>query len=91
MHIKFLWKNPRERNHLEVKHMWEDSINADLKEKALKGLDWIDGSGWGQVVGCCEYGNELLVSIKCGEFRTQLGYCQLLKECVPWNYLVNNK
>ena len=26
------------------------------------------GSGWGQVSGACECGNELLGSIKCGEF-----------------------
>ena len=26
------------------------------------------GSGQGQVAGTCEYGNELLGSIKCGEF-----------------------
>jgi hypothetical protein len=26
------------------------------------------GSGYGQVAGCCEYGDEPLGSIKCGEF-----------------------
>jgi hypothetical protein len=26
------------------------------------------GSGWGQVVGCCEYGNEHLGSLKYREF-----------------------
>jgi len=26
------------------------------------------GSGWGQVAGCCEYGNEPSCAIKCGEF-----------------------
>jgi len=26
------------------------------------------GSGWGQVAGTCECGNELSGSIKCGEF-----------------------
>jgi hypothetical protein len=31
------------------------------------GLDQ-DGSGQGKVVGTCEYGNEPLGSIKCGEF-----------------------
>jgi len=31
------------------------------------GLDWI-GSGQGQIVGSCEYGNELLGSTKCGKF-----------------------
>jgi hypothetical protein len=33
----------------------------------LWGLDGA-GSGQGQVAGTCEYGNELLGSIKCGEF-----------------------
>jgi hypothetical protein len=31
------------------------------------GLD-LGGSGWGQVEGCCECGNEHPGSIKCGEF-----------------------
>ena len=31
------------------------------------GLDGA-GSGYGQVAGCCECGNEPLGSIKCGEF-----------------------
>jgi hypothetical protein len=31
------------------------------------GLDWY-GSVQGQVVGCCECGNEPSGSIKCGEF-----------------------
>jgi hypothetical protein len=26
------------------------------------------GSRWGPVVGCCEHGNKLYVSIKVGEF-----------------------
>jgi hypothetical protein len=31
------------------------------------GLDLL-GSGWGQLAGSCENGNEPLGSIKCGEF-----------------------
>ena len=31
------------------------------------GLD-LSGSGWGLVAGCCECGNELSGSMKCGEF-----------------------
>ena len=30
------------------------------------------GSGWGQVAGTCEYGNEPWGSIKCGEFLDKL-------------------
>jgi hypothetical protein len=30
------------------------------------------GSGWGQVAGCYEYGDEPSGSIKCGEFLEQL-------------------
>jgi len=32
-----------------------------------QGLDRA-GSGWGQMAGICECGNEPTVSIKCGEF-----------------------
>jgi len=35
--------------------------------RGLWGLDGV-GSGKGQVVGTCEYGNELLGSKKCREF-----------------------
>ena len=33
----------------------------------LYGLDWA-GPWWGQVADSCECGNELLGSVKCGEF-----------------------
>jgi hypothetical protein len=48
---------------------WKDNIKMDLQEvgRGLWGLDGV-GSGLGQVAGACEYGNELLGSIKCGEF-----------------------
>jgi hypothetical protein len=32
------------------------------------------------MAGCCEYGNELLGSIKGGEFLDELSDCQLLKK-----------
>jgi hypothetical protein len=32
------------------------------------------------VAGCCEHGNELPCSIKCGEFLEQLNDYQLLKK-----------
>ena len=48
---------------------WEDNIKIDLQEvgRGLWGLDGV-GSGYGQVAGAREYGNELSGSIKCGEF-----------------------
>ena len=48
---------------------WEDNIKMDLQE-VRRGLWGLDGvvSGWGQVAGACEYGNELPGFIKCGEF-----------------------
>ena len=50
------------------RHRWEDNIIMNLPEVGWeRGLDW-SGSGEGQVVGSCEYGNEHSGSIKCGEF-----------------------
>jgi len=49
---------------------WEDNIKMDLQEVECGGMDWIelaqDGDRWG---GTCVLvcGNELSVSIKCGE------------------------
>ena len=43
---------------------WEDNIKMDLQEVG-RGWSWLR---IGQVVGACEYGNELSVSIKCGGF-----------------------
>jgi len=36
----------------------------DLQEVGLGGMDWIELA---RVTGTCEYGNEPLGSIKCGE------------------------
>jgi len=47
---------------------WEDNIKMDHREV---GVGWrLDGvgSGYGQMAGTCEYGDELSDSIKCGEF-----------------------
>jgi hypothetical protein len=38
------------------------------------GLDR-SGSGWRQVLGCCECGNEPSGSVKCGEFLEWLRTC----------------
>ena len=51
------------------KHRWEDNIKMVLQEVGCGryGLD-LAGSGYGQVAGTCECGNEPSGSIKCGEF-----------------------
>jgi hypothetical protein len=60
IHIEFWWGNLKEGNHLEDLGICGRIIlkfifmkwNGDL------GLD-LSGSGYGQVAGTCEYGNEL--------------------------------
>ena len=50
---------------------WEDNIKMDLTE-----VGWGHGlyqSGSGQA-GCCECGDELLGSIKCGNYLSSLGH-----------------
>ena len=50
------------------RHRWEDNIKMDLQELGCggNGLDRC-GSGWGQVAGICDCGNEPSGSIKCWE------------------------
>ena len=49
----------------------------------MYGLDRA-GSGYGQVAGTCERGNEHSGSIKCGELQLRSG--QLLKkDSAPWS------
>jgi hypothetical protein len=49
------------------KRRWEDNIKADLQEVGCVGV-WT-GSSWLSIgTGNCEYGNEILASIKCGGF-----------------------
>ena len=48
---------------------WEDNIKMNLQEVGCGCMDWIVADqGYGQVAGTCECGNELSVSINCGEF-----------------------
>jgi hypothetical protein len=44
----------------------------------VSGID-ISGSRYGEIMGCCEHGNEPPVSIKHGKFLDYLRNCQLLK------------
>jgi hypothetical protein len=48
-----------------------------LSEKMGRRGVYSPGSGQGQVSGCCEYGNEPSVSIKCGEFFDSLTACKV--------------
>jgi hypothetical protein len=66
---RVLWGNFREGYHLK-----DPGIDGSM---ILKGIfdKWVEGhglnrsgSGYGQVAGCCECGNEPLASVKCGEF-----------------------
>ena len=47
------------------------------------------GSGYVQVEGTCEYGNELSSSIKCGEFRGGMDWIKLAQDTDRWRALVN--
>jgi hypothetical protein len=61
----------------------------DVEEVGKRpGLDW-SASGQGQVIGCCECGNEPFCSMKCGKFLADLWTCQLLtKDSAVWSLLV---
>ena len=73
MHTEFWWGNLREENHLE-----DPGLDGRITLKCIfekwvgrHGLDRSD-SGYGQVAGCCECGNEPSVSLKCEEFLEYL-------------------
>ena len=62
--------NPEEKRPLgRSRRRWEDNIKMDLQEVGfgVYGLDRA-GSGYGQLAGTCECGNEPSGSIKCWEF-----------------------
>jgi hypothetical protein len=59
----------KERDHLESLGV-DDRIILNMDVTGTVGWAWI-GLIWlrkGQLEGCCEYGNEPAVSVKCGEF-----------------------
>jgi hypothetical protein len=75
--FRVLVGKPEERNHLQ-----DPGIDGKIK------LKWTFEKG--QVVDCCECGNEPFGCVKCGEFLEQLRTCQLLrKDSAPRSYLVN--
>ena len=69
MCTRFWWGNLREGDHLEGPEVDGRIILRWVFRKwdVVYGLDRA-GSGYGQVAGSCEYGNELSGFIICGEF-----------------------
>jgi len=69
MHTGFWWRNARERDHLEGTVTYKEIILKWIfrKSDVGHGLD-LSGSGYGQLAGSCECGNEPSGSIKCKEF-----------------------
>ena len=49
-------------------HKWQDNIKTELLEVGWGSMDWINGSGQGQLAVSCKCGNEPSGSIKCGVF-----------------------
>jgi hypothetical protein len=47
---------------------WEDTIRINLKEIGWEGVDWMHLAQDSPVADLCEHSNELLHSIKGGEF-----------------------
>jgi hypothetical protein len=59
----------RKRQRERPRHVGEYNIKKDLRGIGWEGMDWIhQGSGYGQVAGSCEHGNEPSFFIKYGEF-----------------------
>ena len=58
----------------------------DLQEVEIGDMDWIAGSGQGQIAGTCECGDEPSGSIKCQQFLDYLKNGQLLiKGSAVWS------
>jgi len=69
MHKNFWWENRKERGRLEAR-----DVDGEITLKFItRGcvLDWINA--WGeQMVGSFEHRNELLATMRCGEFLDYL-------------------
>jgi hypothetical protein len=67
---KVLMGKPKGNRQLERPRLrWEDNIKIGLQEVGCGGRDWIDHtSGYRQVAGTCECGNEPSGYVNCGEF-----------------------
>jgi len=65
----FWWRDLRDRDHLEDPSAnWMTILSWIFRKWIWRhGLDRA-GSGYGQVTGTCESGNDPSGSIKCGEF-----------------------
>jgi hypothetical protein len=43
VHIGYLWKSQKERDHWKgLRRRWVDNIKMDLREIGWNGVDWID-------------------------------------------------
>ena len=71
MHRVLVGKPEGKRPLGRPRRRWEDNIKMDLREVGggCGGLDGV-GSGWGQVAGTCEYGEEPSGSENAGNFLT---------------------
>ena len=69
MHTGFWWGNVMERGHLEGTVIYREIILKWIfrMSDVGHGLN-LSGSGYEQVAGSCERGNEPSASIKCKEF-----------------------
>jgi len=56
------------RQLVRPRHRWDDDINMDLQEVGSGHVLELSGSGYGQVAGSCEGGNEPSGYRKCTEF-----------------------
>ena len=61
-------KPPGARSIARPRLIWEDNIKLDVKAIEWEGVNWINLTGWGQVLGICGHVNESSVSIKCAGF-----------------------
>jgi len=66
---RVLMAKPKGKKPLGIpRHRWEANFKIDLQKMGGgSGLD-CSGSGYGQMAGSCECGNELSGSMKCKEF-----------------------